>query len=308
MKDIYKEYFADWMEGKITETEVKKNIPEKEFLAFQKINASFEIIAELERPLDTTLKNIKTISQKKSTKVSENKPKVIQLYLKWAMSIAAIFVLFFGVKNYLTASKTSIVTNYGEQKSITLIDGSDVILNAKSSIKYNASSWKDKRELLLDGEAYFKVAKGNTFTVHTKNGSVTVLGTQFNVNSSTNYFNVICYEGKVKVVAGNKTNILTPGKGISTTNATQSLFKIETKKPNWIHGESSFNNTPLVFVIAELEKQFHVTFDKTAIDENIKYTGSFNNKKLTLALLTVFKPMHISWKKEGDKIILSKQK
>ncbi len=303
MEEKYKAYFADWIEGKITDIEVKKNIPEKEFLAFKKINASFEVIAQLEKPLDTTLKNIK-----KTVKINKNKPKVIQLYIKWAMSVAAVFVLFFGVKNYLTASETYILTNYGEQKTIALLDGSEVMLNAKSSIKYNTSSWKNKRELFLDGEAYFKVTKGSTFTVHTKNGSVTVLGTQFNVNSTNNYFKVVCYEGKVKVVENNKTNILTPGKGISTINSIQNLLKIEAQNPSWIHGESTFNNTPLAFVITALEKQFNVSIDKTAIDKNVKFTGSFNNKKLNLALLTVFKPMYISYKIEGNKIILSKQK
>jgi len=63
-----------------------------------------------------------------------------------------------------------------------------VVLNSKSTISFNKTDWKNNRQLTLDGEAYFKVEKGSTFTVNTNNGSVTVLGTQFNVNSTRRFF------------------------------------------------------------------------------------------------------------------------
>ncbi len=274
-------------------------------MAFQKINKTLDVISELEAPLDNTLLNIKKNIQQNAVKETPKKKNVINLYSKWAVSIAAMFVLFFGIKNYFGNTDVNIYTNYGEQKTVALLDGSEVILNAKSTITYNKSSWKNKRELFLDGEAYFKVTKGSTFTVNTKNGSVTVLGTHFNVNSKDNYFNVICYEGKVKVVEGNRTSILTPGKGISTLNSKHKTIEIVNTSPNWIDGESEFNNVPLKLVMDELEKQFHITFDRSAIDETKNFTGSFDNKKLKTALASVFKPMQIKYKIVGKKIILS---
>ncbi len=305
MEENYNIFFADWMEGKISDIELKEKISEKEFLAFQKINKTFDVISELEAPLDNTLLAIKKNIQQNTVKETPKKKNVINLYSKWAVSIAAMFVLFFGIKNYFGNTDVNIYANYGEQKTIALLDGSEVILNAKSTIKYNTSSWKNKRELFLDGEAYFKVTKGSTFTVNTKNGSVTVLGTQFNVNSKDNYFNVICYEGKVKVVEGNRTNILTPGKGITTLNTKHKTLETANTTPNWIHGESEFNNVPLKLVIDELEKQFHITLDRSAIDETKSFTGSFDNKKLKIALASVFKPMQIKYKTINKKIVLS---
>jgi ferric-dicitrate binding protein FerR (iron transport regulator) len=300
MKENYATYFADWLEGKITDKEVKALIPEKEFLAFQKINKTFDVISDLESPLDTTLFNIKKHINKKTP----SKIKVINMYTKWVVSVAAMLVLFIGINTYFTNLEVVVYADYGSQKTIALLDNSEVIINANSTIKYNKSTWKNKRELFLDGEAYFKVTKGNTFTVNTKNGSVTVLGTQFNVNSKDHYFNVICYEGKVKVVAQEKEHILTPGKGVEVIDNQERNLLILNHSPNWFKGESEFDNVPLKMVIDELENQFHITFDRTKINQTKNFTGSFNNKKLNTALASVFKPMQINYKITKDKVIL----
>ena len=74
-----------------------------------------------------------------------------------------------------------------------------MLLNSKSTITFNKHNWDTNRTLELNGEAFFDVEKGNTFTVKTSQGNVSVLGTEFNVNASVDFFRVSCYEGKVKV-------------------------------------------------------------------------------------------------------------
>lgn len=307
MEKKYNNYFADYIEGKITDIELKEKVSEKEYLAIRKIAKSFDVIAELETPMDNTLASIKNkIAQQ--TKPAPKKTKIISLISKWAISVAAALLIFVGIRNYFGNNDVNIYANFGEQKTIALLDDSEVILNAKSTIKYNKSAWKNKRELFLDGEAYFKVTKGSTFTVNTKNGNVTVLGTHFNVISKGDYFRVICYEGKVKVVSDNTTNILTPGKGVLNLNTKNETFEITTNEPTWFKGYSEFTNAPLTLVISELEKQFKLTFDTTNVDTSREFTGSFNNKNLKKALAAVFIPMEIHYKTVADKIILSKAK
>ena len=302
------EYFlADWISGKLSDAKLKEKVSNEDFLEYQKMRKSFDILQELESPLDTTLLKIK---EKINTtkKETPKKSKVIPLYAKWAVSIAASFLLFFSVYNYFGSNNVTIDAGYGEQKEFALLDGSKVILNAKSTLKYNKKDWKSKRELYLDGEAYFRVTKGNKFTVNTKNGSVTVLGTQFNVNSKDDYFDVICYEGRVRV-ADKKTQIvrvLTPGKAVKTINGKQSEWTLEDAAPNWISGQSTFKNVPLRIVIDALEKQFNITINKADIDESTSFTGSFDNKKLDLALASVFKPMSIKYQINKNIVILSK--
>ena len=84
-------------------------------------------------------------------------------------------------------------------------------LNAKSLLAFNKKDWKQEREVELDGEAFFKVAKGSSFNVITKSGTVTVYGTQFNVKQRDNYFEVICYEGLVGVTYNSQETKLKPG-------------------------------------------------------------------------------------------------
>ena len=300
MKKNYSTLFADWMEGKISDSEIKKLIPEKELLLFLKIDKTINTINELNAPMDDVLAKIKAKIQ-----VKDKKPKVIKLNYKWIASIAALFLIYFGVSNYLMDANVLISTTNGTQKTIALLDKSEVLLNAKSTIKYNKSSWKKERALFLDGEAYFKVTKGSTFTVNTNNGSVTVLGTHFNVISREKYFNVFCYEGKVKVINNKNQFILTPGKGIKINNNQSQEITNKNNEPSWINGTTDFDNIPLKIVIDELENQFNITFDRANINQDLKFTGSFDNKKLNLALATVFKPMNIQYKKVKNKIILN---
>jgi ferric-dicitrate binding protein FerR (iron transport regulator) len=147
-------FFADWMSGQMTDNELQNKISKTDFLAYQKLRKTFDIIEELDQPLDNTLIKIK--EQLKPSK----RAKVLPLFAKWSLSIAASLLLFFGVYSYFNNSDVLINSTYGEQKTIALLDGSEVILNAKSTLKYNTSDWKKNRTLFLEGEAYFKVKKG----------------------------------------------------------------------------------------------------------------------------------------------------
>ena len=125
--------------------------------------------------------------------------------------IAAIFVICFGIYFYTTTLDTTTNTLVSQQKTIALPDASEVHLNSKSTITFNASQWDDNRSVSLDGEAFFKVATGKRFDVKTNLGTVTVLGTQFNVKHRNGYLEVTCYEGKVSVKTNTKKTTLLPG-------------------------------------------------------------------------------------------------
>ena len=199
-------------------------------------------------------------------------------------------------------------SNFGEQQIVVLLDGSEVILNAKSEIKYNKKGWEENREVYLNGEAFFKVKKGSKFTVITPNGTVTVLGTQFNVNSTKNFFDVSCYQGKVKVVSDSNEYIITPTKAVRNSNGLITEYNMSEldKTPTWLLGQSSFQSVPLSQVIYALNKQFNIDFETSKIDTAILFTGSFDHKNLDLALASVFEAVNITYTIENNKITLSK--
>jgi ferric-dicitrate binding protein FerR (iron transport regulator) len=178
-----------------------------------------------------------------------------------------------------------------------LEDGSEVILNSKSSVSYNAKDWENERELTLKGEGYFKVAKGETFTVITPNGSVQVLGTQFVVNSTRDFFDVTCFEGKVRVITNdNISHILLPGENIRKINGfeTQNLDS-EDDAPSWISGESTFKSVPLKYVIKALENEYNISIDASQVDTSILFSGAFPHNDTKVALQTVFGSLDIKY-------------
>jgi len=295
-------YLAKWLDGTISDKELRQFISEEDFITYKKLRLGISAYIDLEAPLDSSFESIKRKMEIKKIKKSRS------LTLKWAMSIAASLILIFGLTMFLSNKTSEFSTSYSQQKTIKLLDGSEVIINSKSNIYYNENDWNEYREVVLEGEAFFKVKKGSTFTVQTKNGSVQVLGTQFNVNSNLDYFEVTCFEGKVKVINDHKNYILNPTNTFRKINGNP-IEKLENTStvPTWLSGESSFKSVPLQYVILAIEKQYEVKFDATQINNFELFTGSFTHENLETALASVFKTMDIKYVKKDDlSIVLSK--
>tara|TARA_R110002072_G_scaffold135791_5_gene277493 strand:- start:2138 stop:3040 length:903 start_codon:yes stop_codon:yes gene_type:complete len=234
---------------------------------------------------------------KQLSKKVKKESKVISLFnYKSLLKYAAVLALIVTGFLYVTNLSTTLTAPLAEKKSFTLPDQSEVVLNAGSKIKYSKKSWDKQRTLTLDGEAYFKVAKGETFDVNTTQGVVSVLGTQFNVQSRGTHFHVTCYEGKVAVVF-NTTNIqLSAGDSVIIEEGEIiSQQKVSTLQPGWMFDESSFENKPLWWVIEELQRQYKVTVTFENIDKNTRFTGAFTHTNLDAALKTICMPMGLTY-------------
>lgn len=299
-------FLAQWLEGEIADKDLRLLVNEEDYQAFLKIKAGIEVYEKLEQPMDATFASIKSKIKAKSEQKQTSK--VIPLFAKIAVAVAASVVLFFSINNFLTPSDVTFQSNFGEQKIATLLDNSEVILNANSSINFNKSDWKKNRNVSLIGEAFFKVRKGSTFTVKTAVGDVTVLGTQFNVYASKNFFEVVCFQGKVWVKTDNQEFIITPNQSVRNNQGkiTQNNLNDLAFSPSWTTGQTSFKSVPLKEVIVSLHNQFNKDFDASKIDSSILFTGSFDNKNLELALATVFEAVNVGYEINGNKIILSK--
>ena len=293
-------FLSRWLNNDLTNEELVSFKQTKEFKEYQRIiNAT--------QNFEAPNFNKKAVLEKIISKTSDKK--VRKLIPNWIYATAASIVLLLSTVYYLTGTNETFSTSFGEQLALVLPDGSEVLLNSKSSLTYKKSDWfNGNRSLELKGEGYFKVKKGSTFSVNSENGKVSVLGTQFNVKTNLSYFEVLCYEGKVKVENKEESIILTKGlsfRKIEKNNSENGTF-INTK-PNWVEGESSFNNTPLKYVLEELKKQYNVKVSFINVDVNTLYTGYFTNKNLNLALQTICAPLSIQFTINNDKIVLSKK-
>jgi transmembrane sensor len=134
-------------------------------------------------------------------------------YRSW-MGIAAGVALLIAGALFLfypkTVDETLVQTTFGETKSVALPDGSEVVLNANSTIRF-PKTWTvgEDREVQLKGEGYFIVNEQSTaahkdrFIVHTTELDVEVLGTRFNVNTYRPQTQVVLQKGSVDIVTKN---------------------------------------------------------------------------------------------------------
>lgn len=215
----------------------------------------------------------------------------------FVMRVAAILVVGVGLYYAFTLNGlTTVQTLAAEKTMVELPDTSEVQLNALTTISFSESDWKDKRELNLDGEAYFKVAKGQVFDVLTSDGVVTVVGTQFNVKQRENFFEVICYEGVVKVSTSTQAIELRVGDSFRRTDSTSSTSKTDKNAPSWTQNASYFNSVPYWEVIDELERQYNITINYSKVHDTILFSGGFTHHTLSKALNAITQPLGLTYK------------
>lgn len=291
-------FLAKWLNEELTEEE---KIAFEKTTEFQDYSRIIDNMERFEAPTFASDKVFEKIQNK-----TQKKTKVRNLFPSWIAGVAASVAVIFGLFHFLN-SDTVYQTSYGEQLAVVLPDGSEVTLNAMSTLTLDEDDWsKGKRNLTLDGEGYFKVQKGSKFSVETTSGIVSVLGTQFNVKKTDKIFEVRCFEGKVSVVNKKDSEILTPGKGYrKLENEVAIKLNFEDSSPVWISGESVFEGIPLEIIFKELEVQYKVTFDTKEIDMKQLFSGGFTNKNLELALQTVCLPMQLKFElKENNRIVI----
>lgn len=300
---IKKESFlARWISDELSPEELKKFENSKDYPVLKKINDASQTLKAPTFKDQALLTKIKELNNK------EPQVKVRKLIPNWAYSAAAVLVVALGFLYFINRS-SQFNTGFGESLAVTLPDKSSVKLNANSKLEYKVYDWKADRVLHLEGEAFFDVEKGETFKVISSKGIVEVLGTEFNIITRDDYFEVQCTEGKVRVTSNdlNQDVILLPGKAVRVVNDNFEEWDFKLSEPNWTTGESTFYNAPINQVLTSLENQFKIEFDKSNIDLHKRFTGAFTHDNLNLALKTVSGPMGISYKfdKEKGLIILN---
>ena len=233
--------------------------------------------------------------------------KTSQNFIRAAIRIAAVVVICFSVYYSLTLDTTIKTLAANKESNIELPDASTISLNALSSVTFNRHNWNKKRKVELEGEAFFKVAKGSKFEVETAYGTVTVLGTQFNIKQRDNYFEVICYEGKVGVSYQNQHTTLLAGDSFLMMDG--KLIAKEKEKlatPSWLNNESQFVSMPYSVVIDEFERQYNVTIEPNKVDVSLPFTGGFPHNNMDLALKAITLPLHVTYSKTKNTISLKR--
>lgn len=278
-----------WLNNEATAEELELLKTDPEYASYIQIAVSS---SAFETPEMREEENLKTISNKINPVRKLEKPSIFSIVWK----VAAVFALLLAGYYYTTTLDTSVKTEIAQTNTFSLPDDSEVIMNAGSKITYNKKDWNNSRELSLDGEAYFKVTKGNKFSVKTVEGTVSVLGTQFNVFARNGLFTVACYEGLVSVTFNDNEIKVPAGSKIQIENGKLVTNEIsENSSPVWLANESSFENTSLKIVLKELERQYPIKVTLGNINPEKRFSGSFTHKNLELALKAICEPLHLNY-------------
>jgi transmembrane sensor len=288
--------------NELSEQEMAELKQSDEFKTFSKI-AHYS--SHFETPKIDAKRALLDFKEKYSTK---KEVKVRTLNFKALYKVAAVAVIMLCASYFMFFNnEKSFETRIAQTKSLVLPDNSEVILNSSSLLSYNIKEWKEKRDLDLDGEAFFKVSKGQKFTVHTDAGYVQVLGTQFNVKERSNYFEVQCYEGIVAVTYGNQELKLTKGKAFRVVDGvSENVTDFNATEPSWLNYESSFVQVPLSQVIEELERQYKIEIQSDNIDLTQLFTGTFTHTDKNIALQSVTIPLKLSYKIDKNSVTFYK--
>jgi transmembrane sensor len=298
------ELISKWLDNDLNDQELEafKNLEDYDDLiklhnglqAFKIDN--YDTSKELENIL-STINTKKAVDAKKQTH-----------WFKPFIRVAAILAICFSLYYYTTTLNTNINTEVAQKTTVDLPDESTAILNAKSLLAFNKKSWKNQRDVELEGEAFFKVAKGSTFNVITKSGTVTVYGTQFNVKQRDNYFEVICYEGLVGVIYNSEETKLKAGDSFLIIDGKIIAKEKENRAtPSWLNNESQFKSMPYKEVLSEFERQYGVTFNQQNIDNKQLFTGNFTHENIDIALKSITLPLQLTYSKTNHTITLKRE-
>ena len=291
---------AKWLAGEMDEKELKAFQESAEFKTYEKI-AKYSSQLETKNSDDEQfLRNILQNPKK------ENQQKVISMQRSIFIKIAAVLVIGLGL--FLLSKPFTTEKQYaenGKRNTFLLPDDSEVAINSGSEINYKKWNWNDNRSLELKGEAFFKVAKGKTFDVITNLGTVTVVGTQFNVRTREKRLEVECFEGKVKVHFGNQETILSEGEIVVIDNGKVISAQPTTgDNPYWMNHEIRLNSVPLTEIISEMERQYNVKIALKNVQSNAAFTGIIPSDNLENALKILGKTYHLQYQITKNTVIL----
>lgn len=224
----------------------------------------------------------------------------------WKYSVAASLAIILALGAsllYMQSSISSIAkietsASFGNKSKVILSDGSAVYLNSGSTISYPAQFTGGKREVTLNGEAYFEVAKDarHPFIVHADAISIKVLGTHFNVKNYRDNMQIVAtlLEGKIDVSKPNNTLIeMKPNQQVSFNKRTGKT-EMKTVEADlyikWKENEYYFEDETFTEIARELERGFNIKIK--IVSDRLKsetFSGVFDKGETIMQILEIMK-------------------
>lgn len=250
-----------------------------------------------------------------TTQISRFNLKAIYRYAAVAiltLCVSFVFNYFLKVSEPLAMQKITVPA--GQRINIDLPDGSNVWLNANTTIEFPLSFNKENRTLFLDGEAFFDVKRDekHPFIVHTDRYDIKVLGTKFNIESysDSENFETTLINGKVSLTAHSNTDkeiILLPNQKAHLQNGILNIENVDDfTQYRWIEGLICFKNAAFQSIMKKFEKYYEIKIiiNNKKVSQHI-FTGKFRQADgVEYALRVLQKDISFKFRRDLNKPII----
>lgn len=222
---------------------------------------------------------------------------------------------FAGNTNPKSTAINTVITPRGGQYHLVLVDGTEVWLNAGSSIKFPTAFTGSDRRVDITGEVYFEVAKNKAkpFIVSTNKSEIKVLGTHFNINAydDEEYQRTTLLEGSVEIKSGKQKTRLTPGQQAIIKEKTEGIRieKIEDLEAiiAWKNGYFQFEKADLKSVMRLVSRWYDTKVNYSGSIPTKEYTGKIPRNVNVSKLIEMLAYTGIHCKVENNQIIVNQK-
>lgn len=237
----------------------------------------------------------------------------IRHFIRITIPAAATIALLLGLSVFLFSeySKKQVKAYYtyitdDHKSSFTMNDGTIVTLNKNSRLKYTDNFNKNDRGVILEGEAYFEVAKdpSKPFYVDVNNARVTVLGTHFNVkeDKESDIITTTLIEGSVLFEANKDRMKMEPNQQLVYCERTQKMDVNQVDADSFISWKTNllkYKSIPFIYLISDLEKNYSVSIqveNQSLLKPDVTVSGTFEkDQNIEQILKVIAKSLPIRW-------------
>ena len=243
------EILHKWINGSISEEELLEFRKRPEYKSLERLFQQTEGLETPEFDRASMLKRIQSAEKSPGLATGKSEAKFVKMAPWLRYGIVACFLIIGGILFWPKEVTPPIITLVGEQITGQFPDGSKYTLNANSHMDYDLKGFETNRVLTLHGEAFFSVLDGSSFVVNTDRGKVTVLGTEFNVNSRDDLFHVACVKGEVQVNFKGKREVIALMAGDACRLNKDGRIELREAKgsTSWLDGITKLKDVPIVY-------------------------------------------------------------
>lgn len=259
-------------------------------------------------------KEIRKGKKKFSINLNSLRTELIKIAAVVAITLVGSYFFYESMPDKDLMEMQTISVPAGQRISFTLTDGTNVWLNARTSLTYPVKFGKKNRQVILDGEAYFDVAKDKTkpFVVKTEKYNVEVLGTKFDVDaySETGEFETTLMSGSVKIASLDDPSeelMLKPDNKVYLQDGKLQVTPVSDYNPyRWKEGLICFKDATFLSIMKDFEKYYGLNIlVKNKEVRKFSYTGKFRQTDgIDYALRVLQKDIKYTYQRDDENQII----